>query len=45
MEEYGVVIVHGIKVESKKKLISAHCNYWNDKDVAQTIAKMLEGNL
>ena len=37
--------VQNIKVESKKKLISAHCNYWNDKDVAQTIAKMLEGNL
>ena len=35
--------VRNIKVESGKTLISAHCNYWNDKDIAQTIAKMLEG--
>lgn len=36
--------VRNIEVKSNKKFIDAHCGYWDDKEIAVAIAKMLGGD-
>lgn len=36
--------VRNIEVKSGKKFIEAHCCYWNEKMIAESIAKMLAGD-